>query len=136
MKIEYSRVNTLALSDFIDVLRRSGLAERRPVDDEARIARMLQNSNLIIIARDVDSDALVGVARSITDYAYCCYISDLAVDKRFQFQGIGTRLINETRAAVGPESMCLLVSSPDALPFYRAIGMPQIENAFLYRRER
>ncbi len=136
MKIEYSRVDTLVLSDFIDVLRRSGLAERRPVDDEARIARMLQNSNLIIIAREVDSDGLVGVARSITDYAYCCYISDLAVDKRFQSQGIGTRLINETRAAVGPESMCLLVSSPDALPFYRAIDMPQIENAFLYRRER
>ena len=136
MKIEYSKVDTVDTTDFIDVLRRSGLAERRPVNDEARIARMLQNSNLIIVARDREMNVLVGVARSVTDYAYCCYLSDLAVDKKYQSRGIGKRLIDETRAAVGPESMCLLVSSPNALPFYRSIGMPQIENAFLYRRER
>ncbi|MFV0296633.1 MAG: GNAT family N-acetyltransferase [Hyphomicrobiaceae bacterium] len=75
------------------------------------------------------------MARSITDYAYCCYLSDLAVDKSYQGRGIGRQLIAETRRVAGPQSMCLLLSSPDAMTFYKAIGMPQTNNAFMYPRE-
>ena len=136
MKIEYQKVDILDSASFIEVLRRSGLSERRPVNDEDRIARMLHNSNLIIVARDTGTKTVVGVARSVTDYAYCCYLSDLAVDRDYQGQGIGKRLIEETRLAAGPESMCLLVSSPDAASFYKTIGMPRTDKAFLYNRER
>ena len=134
--IEYRKVDTLDLTAFIEVLRQSGLAERRPVDDRDRVARMLHNSNLIIIAVHTETQAVVGVARSITDYSYCCYLSDLAVDKAYQGRGIGKQLIQETRAATGPECICLLLSAPDALPFYKHIGMSQAGNAFLYGRER
>lgn len=136
MAVEYERVSDLACDDFIGILHRSGLAERRPVTDKERLGRMLRHANLILAARDVETGLLIGVARSLTDFSYCCYLSDLAVDKRFQGRGIGRRLIEETRKAAGPESMCLLVSVPDAVSFYEAIGMPRAENAFLYRRDR
>ena len=135
MTIEIARVETIGVADFLDVLRRSGLAERRPVDDEDRIGRMLCNSNLIVVARDTAAKKIVGVARSVTDFAYCCYLSDLAVDRAYQGRGVGRRLVESTRALAGRESMCLLLSAPDAMPFYQAIGMRQPDNAFVSPRE-
>jgi GNAT superfamily N-acetyltransferase len=132
MGIEYRKVDALDADSFIGVLVRSGLAERRPASDRARIARMLAGSNLIVVAHD--GDTLVGVARSITDYAYCCYLSDLAVDRAYQGRGIGKRLIAETREAAGPETMCLLVSAPDSIGFYDAIQMPRQTRAFMFPR--
>lgn len=134
--IEYEQVSDLSCDDFIGLLHCSGLAERRPVADRDRIDRMLRHSNLVIAAREAETGLLVGVARSLTDFSYCCYLSDLAVDRHYQARGIGRRLIEETRKAAGPESMCLLVSAPNAVPFYEAIGMPRVDNAFLYRRDR
>jgi GNAT superfamily N-acetyltransferase len=134
MSIIYRKVPNLDTEAFINILTRSGLAERRPAGDRDRIARMLAGSNLIVVARD--GEQLVGVARSITDYAYCCYLSDLAVDKDYQGRGIGKRLIDETRRAAGPETMCLLVSAPDSIGFYEAAQMPRQPRAFMFGRER
>jgi ribosomal protein S18 acetylase RimI-like enzyme len=133
-EVVYVRERTLDATEFIDVLQRSGLSERRPVDDRDRIERMLANANLIITARD--AGRLIGVSRALTDYAYCCYLSDLAVDRQYQRSGIGLRLIYETRRAAGPEAACILLSAPGALGFYRAIGMPQSDRAFVFERER
>jgi ribosomal protein S18 acetylase RimI-like enzyme len=132
--ILYAREQDLAADEFIDVLLRSGLSERRPVGDRGRIERMLAHSNLIVTARD--AGRLVGVSRALTDFAYCCYLSDLAVDKSCQRSGIGRRLIEETRRAAGPQASCILLSAPGALGFYRAIEMPQADNAFIFQRER
>lgn len=134
MGIEYQKTDDLDPDAFIGVLKSSGLAERRPAGDRDRIARMLAASNLIIVARD--GGTLVGVARSLTDYAYCCYLSDLAVDRAYQGRGIGRQLIEETRRAAGPETMCLLLSAPDAVGFYEAIQMPRQSRAFMFPRER
>jgi GNAT superfamily N-acetyltransferase len=134
MNIAYRKVDALDAESFIGILVRSGLAERRPVGDPERIARMLAGANLIILA--YDDDALVGVERSVTDYAYCCYLSDLAVDKAYQGRGIGKQLIAETRQAAGPETMCLLVSAPESMGFYEAIQMPRQTRAFMFPRER
>ncbi len=135
MAIEYHLATTLDPAAFIDVLKRSGLAERRPVDDHDRIRRMLENADLIVIAQDVATGVLVGVARSITDFAYCCYLSDLAVDRAYQGRGVGRRLIEETRRAAGPQSMCLLLSAPASTSFYETIGIPRADNAFLFPRD-
>ncbi len=126
---------TIGAAEFADILRRSGLAERRPADDPARLQRMIDGANLIVTARD-ETGALVGVARSITDHAYICYLSDLAVDRAWQGKGVGTALIEATRREAGPECACLLLSAPDAEGFYERIGMPRHERAFLYPRER
>ena len=131
--ILYAREQTLDPSEFIDVLQRSGLAERRPVDDRGRIERMLAHANLIITARD--ASRLIGVSRALTDFAFCCYLSDLAVDRQYQRCGIGLRLIEETRRAAGPQAACILLSAPGAVGFYRSIGMPQSDRAFVYERD-
>ncbi len=132
--VVYAREENLAATEFIDVLRRSGLSERRPVDDRSRIERMLAHANLIVTARD--AGRLIGVSRALTDFAYCCYLSDLAVDKQYQRRGIGKRLIEETHREAGPEAACILLSAPGAMGFYRAIDMPQADNAFVLPRAR
>jgi GNAT superfamily N-acetyltransferase len=132
MTIAYAVEDKLTAAEFVDVLERSGLAARRPVAEPARIARMLDHANLIISARD--AGRLVGVARSLSDFAFCCYLSDLAVDRAYQRRGIGQALIEKTREAVGPDSMVLLLSAPDAMSYYTHIGMPKADNAFLYPR--
>ncbi|HJS31232.1 MAG TPA: GNAT family N-acetyltransferase [Alphaproteobacteria bacterium] len=132
MSVVYATEDALTAEEFVDVLRRSGLAERRPVDDPRRIAAMLAHGNLVVTARD--RAKLVGVARSLTDFSFCCYLSDLAVDREYQGQGIGRRLIDETRRAVAPHSMVLLLAAPNANSYYAHIGMPKIDNAFMYPR--
>src|SRR5215831_14080545 len=113
-------------------LRKSGLV--RPIDDRGRVERMLAHANLIVTARQ--DGRLVGFARSLTDFCFCCYLSDLAVDKACQGQGIGKQLIEETRKAAGGErTTTLLLSAPTAMTFYQGIKMPHAENCFLYRRQ-
>ena len=79
MKIHYEHSRQIRDDEFVDLLRRSTLAERRPVDDPNCIRAMLQHANLLCTAWD--GSKLVGVARSVTDFEYCCYLSDLAVDE-------------------------------------------------------
>ncbi|UKJ72977.1 GNAT family N-acetyltransferase [Azospirillum brasilense] len=129
--ILYAVEPDLTADAFIDVLHRSGLAERRPVADRPRVEAMLRNTGLIVTARDADG-ALVGVARSVTDFAFCCYLSDLAVDRAFQGRGIGKELMRRTRAAVGEGVTCLLLSAPKAVTFYEAAGMERHAQAFLF----
>jgi GNAT superfamily N-acetyltransferase len=132
--VQFALEPALSASEFVDVLERSGLAERRPVGETKRIETMLRNADLIVTAR-VDG-VLIGVARSVTDFAYCCYLSDLAVDKAYQKRGIGRMLVDKTRDAVGPDSMVLLLSAPAAMSYYPRIGMPKAENAFIFQRRR
>jgi ribosomal protein S18 acetylase RimI-like enzyme len=133
--VAYAIETDLDPAEFIDVLRRSGLAARRPVDEPDRIRDMVRNANLTVTARD-SRGVLIGVARSLTDFAYCCYLSDLAVDAACQKRGIGRELIRRTRAAAGPGSVLLLLSAPDAMSYYRRIGMDTVENGFAFARER
>jgi GNAT superfamily N-acetyltransferase len=101
-EIEYLLEPKLTVGEFVDVLRRSTLAERRPVDDARTMAEMLAHADVIVTARD-SRGLLVGVSRAITDFSYCTYLSDLAVDEAFQRQGIGRELIRRTHLAAGFE---------------------------------
>ncbi len=133
MTTVYAREEYLGADEYIDIVKKSGL--NRPIADRGRIERMLAHANLIVTARQ--DSRLVGFARSLTDFCYCCYLSDLAVDKACQGQGIGKRLIEETRAqAGGPLTTTLLLAAPTAVSFYQGIKMPQADNCFLYRREK
>lgn len=133
MNTIYAREDDLRADEYIDVVAKSGL--NRPITDRARIEQMLKQANLILTARQ--DGKLVGFARSLTDFCFCCYLSDLAVDKACQGQGIGRRLIEETRtAAGGANTTTLLLSAPGAMTYYEGIKMPKADNCFLYRRER
>lgn len=126
--IVYKAEDRLDPSEFIDVLNRSTLGERRPVDDFNRIKTMCKNANLIITAR-LDGN-LIGVARSITDFAYCTYLSDLAVDKDYQKKGIGKKLIEETKRQT-PQAKLILLSAPTAVNYYPKIGMKKHNHCFI-----
>lgn len=117
-------------ADFVDVLRRSTLAERRPVDDTDRIAKMLANADLVMTARDRDG-TLVGVARAITDFAYCTYLSDLAVDVSVQGQGIGRELVRAVHEAAGLDTRLILLAAPAAQTYYPHIGMEKHESCWM-----
>ena len=119
-EIIYSLEKSLDPDEFVEVLKKSTLAERRPVDDEQRITTMCNNANLIVTARL--NGVLIGIARSVTDFVYCTYLSDLAVDVKHQKKGIGKKLIEETKKAT-PQAKLILLSAPAAIDYYPKIGM-------------
>jgi GNAT superfamily N-acetyltransferase len=131
--IRYQHDRTISAGEFIDVLRRSTLDRRRPVDDEPRIQRMLDGANILITAWS--GELLVGVSRALSDFSYCCYLSDLAVDVAFQKQGIGKRLIEETHRVSGEQSLLLLLAAPAAASYYPHIGMERFTDCFLLPRK-
>jgi len=126
--ITYNIEKDLDVDEFKSVLIRSTLGERRPVDDHRRMTAMVRNANLIITARD--NGVLVGVSRSISDYAFCTYLSDLAVDVKYQKAGIGKELIRRTKLET-PDAKLILLAAPDARGYYPKINMTQFEYCFL-----
>ena len=129
----YQVETTCQVEEFRDLLLSSGLGARRPVDDLPRLEAMLRNSNLTVTAR-VDG-VLVGMARSVTDRVFCCYLSCLAVHQDFKGHGIGAGLIDATKNYIGPDVSLILNSLPEAVGFYERIGMPQFPNCYWFRRE-
>jgi ribosomal protein S18 acetylase RimI-like enzyme len=126
MIISYRINDPISPKQFADLIQRSGL--RRPVDSLDRLAQMLEHANLTITAWD--GDKLVGISRSLTDFSYCCYLSDLAVDREYQRQGIGQELVRRTQETLGDEVMILLLASPEAMEYYPHIGFEKLNNAF------
>ena len=111
----------LGVEEFIAVLESSTLAERRPVDDKPRMQQMLDQADVIVTAR-VDG-RLIGVSRALSDFCYCTYLADLAVDQTFQKGGIGRELIRRTHEAAGGQTMLILLAAPKAETYYPHIGM-------------
>lgn len=122
MDIQLQLEPQLSVEDFIGLLRRSTLAERRPIDDLARMEGMLRHADLIATARTSDG-LVVGVSRAITDYNFCTYLSDLAVDAAYQRRGIGKQLIDFTHDSAGRETTLILLAAPRAVDYYPHIGM-------------
>src|SRR5438270_11863245 len=123
----------LGAEEFLDVLRRSTLAERRPVDEPETIRGMLEHADLIVTAR-VDG-LLVGISRAITDYHFCTYLSDLAVDAAYQRRGIGQELIRRTHEATGWKTQLILLAAPRARTYYPHIGMTAHDSCWTIPRE-
>lgn len=127
--VTYQTEPSLMADEFIDLLVRSTLAERRPVEDRERIEAMLRNADLIMTAR-IEA-RLVGVARAITDFVYCCYLSDLAVDESYQRRGIGKELMRRVAEAAGPQTKLILLAAPKAADYYPKIGMIRHESCWV-----
>lgn len=131
--IKYQIENNISPNEFKELLIKSTLGERRPVEDFERIKAMVENANLIITARD--ENKLVGVARSVTDFVYCTYLSDLAVDVEYQKQGIGKELIRLTKKET-PKAITILLAAPKAVDYYPHIGMAKHNACFLLTDEK
>ena len=133
MGVTYQQEPNLTSENFTDVLVRSTLAERRPIHDAETIKAMLKNADLILTAR-IDG-LLVGVSRAITDFAFCTYLSDLAVDENYQRQGIGQELIRRTHEAAGLNTTLILLAAPKAQTYYPHIGMTKHESCWIIPQE-
>ncbi len=131
MTVAYAIEPDLSPAEFIDVLSRSTLAERRPVDRADVIAGMLRNAGVIATARV--EGKLVGVSRAVTDFHYCAYLSDLAVDRAYQGKGIGRELIRRTHEAAGPGTTLILIAAPKARTYYPHIGMEYHDSCWIIR---
>ncbi len=132
--LEFSTTREISPRQFVHLLKRSTLAERRPIDDAECVDRMLRHADLLVTAWH--SDQLVGVARSVTDFAYCCYLSDLAVDVAFQKAGIGKRLMRMTKEQLGPRCKLILLSAPAAHGYYPRVGFEQHPSAWVLHEDR
>lgn len=126
--ITYQIEEKIGEEEFTQVLINSTLGERRPVNDTERIAGMLQHANLIATARD--NGKLIGVSRSLTDFVFCTYLSDLAIDENYQKMGIGKELIRLTKEHT-PKAKLILLAAPKAVGYYPKIGMTQWEQCYV-----
>jgi predicted N-acetyltransferase YhbS len=130
--ITYHNGNDLNLDAVIELYHASTLGERRPVDDREQMKAMLQNANLVVTAWD--GDLIVGIARSVSDFSYATYLSDLAVRLSHQRQGIGRELIRRTQE-LGGRATVILLSAPKATEYYPHIGMKQHPSAWTLKAE-
>lgn len=129
--IDYRYGNDLDLDQVIDLYRDSTLGERRPIDDRSIVLAMLRHSNLVVTAWD--AERLVGLSRTLTDFAYVGYLSDLAVALSHQRLGIGTELMARTRAKMGSRSMLVLLAAPLAVDYYPKLGFKRHDSAWVLR---
>ena len=129
--LEFRYGNALDLDAVIELYRASTLGERRPIDDRAAMAAMLNHANLVVTAWD--GPQLVGIARTLTDFAFVGYLSDLAVRDTHQRHGIGTELIRRTREKMGPRSTIVLLAAPKAVDYYPRIGFTQHGSAWVLK---
>ncbi len=132
MSVHYQLEPGLSQDEFVDLLHRSTLAERRPVDRPDVIKGMLEHAEVIVTARC--GRKLVGVSRAISDFSYCTYLSDLAVDVEFQRQGIGRELIRRTHEAAGLGTTLILLAAPKAEGYYPHIGLRRHESCWVIPR--
>ena len=132
--IAYRSNIRITVDDFIDLLKRSTLAERRPVNDPVRLQKMLDHANVMVTAWA--GDQLVGVSRAVTDFSFCCYLSDLAVDERFQHEGIGKQLVKLTHETAGHDTTLILLAAPAATTYYPKIGMKRFSGCFIQDRKK
>lgn len=132
-QIVYQLEPQLSEVEFADVLVRSTLAERRPLAEPGTVGKMLANADVIATARTIDG-LLVGVSRAISDFSYCTYLSDLAVDVAFQKMGIGRELIRQTHLAAGLQTTLILLAAPKARSYYPHIGMQAHDSCWVISR--
>lgn len=130
MEIIYRKDITPDTEQIVDVYNSSGI--NRPTTDKERIGKMYANSDLVLTAWD--NAKLVGISRSLTDYCYCCYLSDLAVRKEYQKSGIGKKLIELTKVEIGEQTSLILLSAITAIDYYPKVGMQKIDNGFIIKR--
>jgi predicted N-acetyltransferase YhbS len=130
--ITYRTGNDLDVDEAIELYRASTLGERRPVEDRKRMESMFRNANLVVSAWE--GEVLVGIARSVSDFSYCTYLSDLAVRDSHQRKGIGRELIRRTQIEGGP-AMIILLAAPKAVEYYPRIGLEHHPQAWILKAD-
>lgn len=130
--IIYHTDKLISAAELSQVFESSGI--KRPYQDLERLQKMIENADMLVSAWD--GDQLVGIARAVTDFVYCCYLSDLAVNQDYQRLGIGKQLVEQLKETLGPEVSLVLLSAPTAVEYYPRIGFTQTDKCYLIPRVR
>lgn len=128
--ITYEVNRSISAEQLADLFKRSTI--KRPHEDLSRLTKMIEASSLLITAWD--GEFLTGISRSLTDFSYCCYLSDLAVDVSYQHKGIRKELIERTKQEIGAECSLILLSAPEALDYYPKVGFKKADHAYYIKR--
>jgi len=134
LNIKYVLNPKLTAEEFIDILNRSTLGERRPIDNIECINGMLKHADITVVA--LYDEKIIGISRSITDFNYCCYLSDLAVDAKYQKHGIGKKLIDTTQEQLNKRCKIILLSAPNVTEYYPKIGFTKHNSAWTLPRDK
>lgn len=133
MNIKYNLAPNITPTEFIEVFKNSKLGERKPINYIDTIKGMINHADIIVTA-SLD-DNIIGVARAITDFHYCCYLSDLAINSEYQNHGIGKDLISKVQAQLHQKCKLILLSAPNATEYFPKIGFTQHDSAWTLARE-
>ena len=133
MSIKYKINAPVSVDQFIELLCESTLGQRRPIDDRECMEGMVENSNLMVTAWH--GKKLIGIARSMTDFHYACYLSDLAVHENYQRRGIGKRLQSITQEQLGPQCELILLAAPAANSYYMNLGFTNNQRCWVLKRK-
>lgn len=133
--IVYAREQSLPVTDYIAVVGATYMSAHRPIGNPEPVARMLAGSNMVVTARD-DAGTILGIARGISDGEWVCYLADLAVREACQRRGIGTGLLRTMKSIVGPGMGIVLVAYPEAVAYYRKIGLGEVPGFYVDREIR
>ena len=131
VRIERER---LSPEEYIEFLKHTGLGSQYPRERfEERIPRLLESVSISLTARD-GNNRLVGVLLGLTDFAYWLYVTDLGVDRDYERQGIGSRLMKKAHEIAGGEKdiAVYLIANEDAVPFYEKLGMKRADDVMKY----
>jgi len=129
MELTYTTKKLISVESYVDLISSTSLKDRRPLNDYERIEQMLKNASLTVTSWD--GNELVGIARSVTDFAYCCYVSDLAVRGKYQKKGIGKKLLQITKDNIHNNAKIILLAAPQAEEYYPHIGFEKHNAAFV-----
>ncbi|MCJ7840093.1 GNAT family N-acetyltransferase [Lederbergia sp. NSJ-179] len=129
--ITYTKNAIITPKELSRLFQASGI--KRPYEDLPRLQKMIDHADITYSAWD--KDRLVGIARAITDFSYCCYLSDLAVDQQYQKRGIGKKLVQQLQEQLGEQVALILLSAPTAMDYYPKLGFHPISNGFIIPRE-
>ena len=133
MNIEYKINEPITSEQFVGLLKKSSLADRRPIHNSECMEGVVKNSNLVVSAWH--GHELIGIARSVTDFHYACYLSDLAVDQKYQKNGVGKILLSLTQEQLNEECKLILVAAPDANSYYEHLGFENNPRCWVLGRE-
>ncbi len=106
--------------------------------DSENLARAIANSTYVMTAWQ--GEALVGLARCLSDDVAICYVQDILVTPALQGQGVGKRLLIACLERFAHVRMCALMTDdePRQLRFYESLGftntqaLANVMNAFVY----
>ena len=125
---------SLSVEEYIDFLKRTDLGSQYPKERfQERIEKLVKNVSISLAARNEDG-LLVGALFGLTDFAYWLYVTDLGVDRDYERQGIGKRLMREAHEIAGGEKdiAVYLIANENAVPFYEKLGMEKSDDVMQY----